>query len=238
MRIFSLYTILPLFFLIACKDTPETKTPPAEETIPEEVNKVVMDSVFTEAPEEEEAPFKLTDENAIPFFNQYEKDNPETKVRITTKFGSFDIELFENVPYHRANFIYLTKKGYFNGTYFHRVVNDFIIQGGNSDSRRTSKKRNEIGRYLLPPDTRKGHRHHRGVVSVPSSDIDNPHKLASPFEFFIVQKKDGAYHLDGGYTAFGSVVRGMDVVDKIAAQPTDVAEWPLQDISMQVEVIE
>ena len=75
--------------------------------------------------------------------------------------------------------------------------------------------RKSIGRYLLPPDIKKGYKHHRGAISMPSSEIENPHKLASPYEFFIVQKKDGAYHLDGNYTVFGKVIDGMDKVDKI-----------------------
>ena len=54
--------------------------------------------------------------------------------------GSFTIELFENVPYHRANFIFLAKKGYFDNTMFHRVVKNFIIQGGNADNQQTAKK--------------------------------------------------------------------------------------------------
>ena len=56
---------------------------------------------------------------------------------------------------------------------------------------------------------------------MPSSEIENPHKLASPYEFFIVQKKDGAYHLDGNYTVFGKVIKGMSVVDIIANLETD-----------------
>ena len=78
-----------------------------------------------------------------------------------------------------------------------------------------------IGRYLLPPDTKKGYSHHRGIISVPSSEIDNPHKLASPYEFFIVVQKPGAYHLDGDYTAFGRVIKGMDIVDKINKEEID-----------------
>ena len=136
--------------------------------------------------------FKLNDENAIPFLFEYGKKNKENKVRITTGYGSIDIELFNDTPYHRANFIYLIKNKYFQGEYFHRVVKDFIIQGGNSDNISTSKKRRKIGRYLLPPDTKKGYKHHRGILSMPSSEIENPYKLASPYEFFIVQKKDGA----------------------------------------------
>ena len=182
--------------------------------------------------------FKLNDENAIPFLFEYGKKNKENKVRITTGYGSIDIELFNDTPYHRANFIYLIKNKYFQGEYFHRVVKDFIIQGGNSDNISTSKKRRKIGRYLLPPDTKKGYKHHRGILSMPSSEIENPYKLASPYEFFIVQKKDGAYHLDKNYTAFGKVINGMNVVDLISNMETDKREWPLDNVRFNIEIIE
>ena len=182
--------------------------------------------------------FKLNDENAIPFLFEYGKKNKENKVRINTGYGSIDIELFNDTPYHRANFIYLIKNKYFQGEYFHRVVKDFIIQGGNSDNISTSKKRRKIGRYLLPPDTKKGYKHHRGILSMPSSEIENPYKLASPYEFFIVQKKDGAYHLDKNYTAFGKVINGMNVVDLISNLETDKREWPLDNVRFNIEIIE
>ena len=182
--------------------------------------------------------FKLNDENAIPFLFEYGKNNNENKVRIITTYGSIDIELFNDTPYHRANFIYLVKNKYFQGEYFHRVVKDFIIQGGNSDNISTSKKRRKIGRYLLPPDTKKGYKHHRGILSMPSSEIENPYKLASPYEFFIVQKKDGAYHLDKNYTAFGKVINGMNVVDLISNLETDKREWPLDNVRFNIEIIE
>ncbi|MGM5470044.1 peptidylprolyl isomerase [Flavobacteriaceae bacterium LMO-SS05] len=179
---------------------------------------------------------ELTDKNAMEFFLQYDKVNKEDKVRIRTDFGTIDILLFDSTKFHRSNFIFLTKQGYFNGTQFHRVVNNFIIQGGNSDDREIAKRRSYIGRYLLPTDTKHGYHHSRGVISMPSGEIENPHKLASPYEFFIMQKD--ALHLDGDYTVFGKVISGMDVVDKIAAQPTDEAEWPLHNIYIRtVEVI-
>ena len=90
---------------------------------------------------------------------------------------------------------------------------------------------------MLPPDTRKGYKHHRGVISMPSSEIENPHKLASPYEFFIVHQSPGAYHLDGSYTVFGKVIRGMEIVDAINALPTDKREWPLTNMRMQVTVL-
>jgi peptidyl-prolyl cis-trans isomerase A (cyclophilin A) len=186
----------------------------------------------------EKSPIILNDKNAIPFFFNYQKENPENEVRITTRFGSIDIRLFNDTPYHRANFIYLTKKGYFNGTTFHRVVPDFIIQGGNSDRYETARKRSEIGKYLLPPDTRNGHKHHRGVISIPSSEIENPYKLASPFEFFIVNQVPGAYHLDGSYTVFGEVISGMEIVDEINKQRIDNRETPLTNIFMEISILE
>lgn len=179
----------------------------------------------------------LSAETVIPFLKAYGEKHLENKVRIKTPLGSFDILLFENTPYHRANFIFLTKQKYFDNTYFHRVVPNFIIQGGNSDNTDTGQKRRKIGKYLLPPDTRKGHKHHRGVISMPSSEIENPHKLASPYEFFIVHQSPGAYHLDGSYTVFGKVIRGMEVVDAINALPIDKRQWPITNMRMQVNVL-
>lgn len=226
----ALATIILLFFIVACGDSPKKE----KET--SNTDKVVLDSIKTDSTEvlaeepPEEKPFVLNEENAIDFFFQYAQEVTETRVRLTTSMGSFTIQLYDNVPYHKANFIYLSKKGYFDNTQFHRVVKDFIIQGGNSDDRETPKKRREIGRYLLPPDTRKGHKHHRGTISMPSSERNNPHKLASPYEFFIVVTKPGSYHLDGSYTPFGRVIEGMDVVDAINNVDVGDGDWPWQSV--------
>ena len=239
----NIYIISLSFFLIECDIAKEKKSSLNKENNAVRVQKKIINT-------EEEIKKKkdkfdslnvdivLDDKNAIPFFFNYEKNNPEDKVRISTRFGNIDIKLFKNTPYHRANFIYLTKKGYFKNTTFHRVVPDFIIQGGNSDRYETAKKRGKIGKYLLPPDTKKGYKHHRGVVSMPSSEIENPYKLASPYEFFIVQQDPGAYHLDGNYTIFGKVISGMDVVDKINKQRIDGRETPLTNVFMDVTIIE
>lgn len=180
----------------------------------------------------------LTEKNAMDFFLEYEKNNKENKVRLTTDFGVVEILLFDKTKFHRANFIFLTKQGYFNDTQFYRVINNFIVQAGNSDDKKTARKRRKIGKYLLPVDSKRGYKHDRGVISMPSSELENPHKLASPYEFFIVQQRGGAHFLDGDYTIFGKVTKGMDVIDKIAAVDTDNADWPLQNIYIRkVEII-
>lgn len=181
---------------------------------------------------------KLNEKNAVPFLFDYSKNNKENKVKLKTEYGDIEILLYKNTNIHRANFIFLVKNKYFDGTIFHRVVPNFIIQGGNSDNPKIMMKRKKIGRYLLPPDTRKGNKHHRGVISMPSSEIKNPHKLASPFEFFIVQQDPGAYHLDNDYTAFGIVTKGMDVVDRINTEPTDNRETPHKNIYINAVIID
>ena len=198
----------------------------------------VTDQII-ELKEEVKENIRLTDENVIDFLFEYEKNNKENHVRIYTPFGEIEILLYNNTPYHRSNFIYLTKKKYFEGTQFYRVINDFVIQAGNSDNIKVSKKRRDIGKYLLPNDFNKGHTHKRGMVSMPSSSVDNPYKMASPFEFFIVQKKDGAHHLNGNYTIFGEVIGGMETVDIIANLPTDNRDWPLNNVYInKVEIID
>jgi cyclophilin family peptidyl-prolyl cis-trans isomerase len=223
-------TILFLFLIVSCGESPKKDKDKVEENIAktDTVTTTQIDSTAIE--EEEEEPFQLTEENAIDFFFDYSKNLKKDKVKITTTMGSFTVQLYDDVPYHKANFIYLARQKYFDSTQFHRVVKDFIIQGGNSDDKRTARKRGKIGRYLLPPDAKKGYKHHRGTISMPSSERDNPHKLASPYEFFIVVTEPGSYHLDGSYTPFGRVIEGMDVVDAINNVPVGDGDWPFKNV--------
>jgi len=234
MRSFIIIFSCLLFF--NCKDSiPEKKHVSKSVQVSSEAKKTMQDTIIVNT---KAFPY-LTDENAMDFFLEYGKENKEHKIRISTYFGEIDILLYDRTPFHRANFIYLTKQGYFDNTQFYRVIDNFIIQGGNTDDIGVLRKRKKIGRYLLPTDAKHGLKHHRGVVSMPSSDIENPHKLASPYQFFIVQKHDGAYHLDGNYTIFGEVISGMNVVDEIAKQKTDDANWPLNNVYIKkVEILE
>ena len=227
--------IILLFSLAACNES-AVKNKAQSESV--SVVKDTVKSTVEEVAEQEEK-FELTEDNAIDFFFDYQKNLKVNRVRLTTNMGSFTVQLFDNVPYHKANFIYLSRQGYFDYTMFHRVVKGFIIQGGNADNKETARKRRAIGKYLLPPDTRKGYKHHRGTLSMPSSEIDNPHMLASPFEFFIVVTDPGSYHLDGNYTPFGKVIQGMDVVDKINNVAVDSGDWPKENVYIEkAEVLE
>ena len=236
MNLFNrLFLVVIIIFFLGCKNNSYNSIETSNILKNKKTN--VTDQI-NELKEEVKENIILTDENVIDFLFEYEKNNKENHVRIYTPFGEIEILLYNNTPYHRSNFIYLTKKKYFEGTQFYRVINDFVIQAGNSDNIKISKKRRDIGKYLLPNDFNKGHTHKRGMVSMPSSSVDNPYKMASPFEFFIVQKKDGAHHLNGSYTIFGEVIDGMETVDIIANLPTDNRDWPLNNVYInKVEIV-
>lgn len=173
-----------------------------------------------------------------PFLREYGKKNPETKVQISTDYGKITVQLFTDTPLHRANFIRLVKLGYFSTTFFHRVDEGFVIQGGNSDQQITQKVRAAVGNFLIPNETSPKHPHVRGAFSMAKYSEQNISDASSPFEFFIVQNKNGAHHLDGEHTVFGKVIDGMDVVDEINRLETDGREWPVKNVMMEMKVLE
>lgn len=183
-------------------------------------------------------PFIPTQEEVKPFLKKYGEENIETKVRIETSFGNIELELYKDTPLHRANFILMIKEGYFDLTQFYRVSPSFVIQGGNSDSYEMGQKRKAMGPYLLPNEAKRNHRHVRGALAAAKFVEQNVSNASSPFEFYIVQSKRGAHHLNTAHTVFGRVTKGMDVVDEINKVPVDQSEWPLTDIPIKVKIIE
>lgn len=239
-RIKSIIALVVMIMLFNCKDK-------ADNTQNESPIKIEIDSSATKTMDTTDADSQnpsnerkypyLTDKNAMEFFLQYEKEHKENKVRIVTDFGNIDILLFEETKFHRANFIFLAKQNYFEHTQFYRVIENYIIQGGSTDDQDVMDRRGGIGKYLLPTDTKRGFHHDRGVISMPSGDRDNPYKLASPYEFFIMLRD--VHDLDGDYTIFGRVIDGMDVADKIASVKTDDGDWPLKNVYIKrIEVLE
>jgi cyclophilin family peptidyl-prolyl cis-trans isomerase len=180
----------------------------------------------------------LNKENVEAFFTEYGKQNKETKVLLKTKFGAIKLRLYNDVPIHRANFIFLTKLAYFNTTVIYRVAKDFVIQGGNSDETYTRNQRRLYGNYLIKPEFKSNRTHTYGALAAARQWDKNPNKLSNPFEFYMVHSRSGAHHLDNQHTVFGEVISGFDTMDKIAKVKVGVDEWPVQDIRMTIEILD
>ena len=117
MKNISILSILCLFFVF-CNDNSSKKEQKTNKNTTSEKKSIVKE----EKKEVKQEEITLNTDNAIPFLYEYEKNNPENKVRIITDLGNIDIELYKETPYHRANFIFLAKQGYFDGTCFYRIV--------------------------------------------------------------------------------------------------------------------
>ncbi len=149
-----------------------------------------------------------------------------------TRFGDITIDFFpRSAPNHVDNFIQLAESGFYNGTTFHRIIPGFMIQGGDPLSKSPERARHGTGGpgYRLKAEFN-DRPHKRGAVSMARS----PHPDSAGSQFFICVAD--APHLDRQYTVFGKVVDGMDVVDKIVAQPKDKRDNPLERIEMKVEI--
>lgn len=147
--------------------------------------------------------------------------------------------LYDKTPKHKANFIKLANEGFYNGTTFHRIIPGFMIQGGDFNSKDSNPNNDGQGSpgYLIPAELNVG-KHKRGAVaSARMGDQVNPNKESNGSQFYIVQTNTGALHLDGSYTVFGEVVKGFNVIDKVAKQAANPQNnRPLFDIKMTVKV--
>lgn len=162
------------------------------------------------------------------------KKMSETQAVIETKYGNIELKFFPDVaPGHVNNFIELAKKGFYDGTTFHRVIPGFMIQGGDPNSKDPDRSRHGMGSpgYTIKAEFN-DKPHKRGILSMARSS--NPDSAGS--QFFICVA-DSSF-LDGKYTVFGEVVSGMDVADKIVSQPRDRRDNPDERIEMKVKVVE
>jgi peptidyl-prolyl cis-trans isomerase B (cyclophilin B) len=191
------------------------------------------------------------------------------KALIETNYGNIEVELFDSTAQHRDNFIKLVKQGFYDSLLFHRVINDFMIQGGDPESKNAPKTK-RLGNggpgYTIPAEI--GALHYRGVLAAArKGGPSNPEKRSSGSQFYIVQgkknlteddlrkaekynklqytpeqkkkylEKGGYPFLDNNYTVFGKVIKGMDVVDKIAKARTSLYDRPAEDIIMKISLI-
>jgi peptidylprolyl isomerase len=243
--------------------------------------------------------------------------NSEKMVLIKTKYGIMKVKLYNETPLHRDNFLKLTRNGFYNDLLFHRVIKDFMIQGGDPESKGASKQKQlgggDVG-YLVPSEMKSNLFHKKGALAAArTGDEINPEKKSSGCQFYIVQgrvyneptmnkleekqktqaiqaevnkisksrqkeiqrlmkeqKKDsveiikseiikqaeqqtdpdkyilssekrkayttigGTPHLDGGYTVFGEVIEGLNIIDSIANVKTASGDRPLEDLKFQI----
>ena len=154
---------------------------------------------------------------------------------IKTKFGEMEIKFFpDRAPKHVENFLKLAKKGFYDGTIFHRVIPGFMIQGGDPNTKDANKK-DVYGQggpgYSVDAEFNETP-HKRGIVSM--ARAQDPNSAGS--QFYIVV--EDSFFLDRKYTVFGEVVKGMGVADKIVNQPREMKDNPVERIEMTVKVVE
>jgi len=158
----------------------------------------------------------------------------ETRAVIETKFGKIELKFFPDVaPNHVNNFIELAKKGFYDGSTFHRVIPGFMIQGGDPNSKNPDKSKHGAGGpgYTVKAEfSNKPHK--KGTLSM--ARAASPDSAGSQFFICVAD----ASFLDKQYTVFGEVVSGMDVGDKIVSQPRDARDNPNERIEMKVSIIE
>lgn len=162
-------------------------------------------------------------------------DSKSPHVLVKTKFGEMEIVLFPDLaPKHVESFLKLAKSGFYNGTIFHRIIPGFMIQGGDPLTKDPSN-RSRYGTggpgYNLPAEFNRV-AHEKGILS--AARTADPNSAGS--QFFIMADK--APHLDGQYTVFGEIVKGLEVVDTIVNQPRDMKDNPLERIELTVEVLQ
>jgi peptidyl-prolyl cis-trans isomerase B (cyclophilin B) len=162
------------------------------------------------------------------------KKMSETTAVIETKLGNIELKFFPEVaPGHVSNFLELAKKGFYDGTTFHRVIPGFMIQGGDPNTKNPDRSKHGMGG---PGHTIKAEfnekPHKRGILSM--ARAQDPNSAGS--QFFICVAN--APFLDGKYSVFGEVTSGIEVADKIVSQPRDKKDNPNDRIEMKVKVVE
>jgi len=152
--------------------------------------------------------------------------------RIRTDKGEILFYLYPQTPNHEASFIKLANAHYWDSLTFNRVIKNFVAQGGCPDTPAGFKG----SPYNLAPEFNDSLRHVYGAVG--AGRDDNPQKLSAGCQFYIVANKNGLPRLDGNYTVYGQVIKGMDVVEAIVSVPTDSTDAPLVPIPLHVDVVE
>ncbi len=189
-------------------------------------------------------------------------------VELSTPMGSMVIELYNDTPLHRDNFIKLVEEGFYDGLLFHRVISGFMVQGGDPRSK-NAKPNDQLGSggpgYQVDAEIKNFHI--KGALAAArTGDSVNPKKKSSGSQFYIVQgqkqtasslinmelskgisyppevkkayvENGGTPQLDNEYTVFGQVIKGLEVIDKIAKTQTKRGDRPVEDVTMTIKII-
>jgi cyclophilin family peptidyl-prolyl cis-trans isomerase len=184
----------------------------------------------------EEPPVITTPEDTTPV----DSTPVEKIIEIKTSLGTMYMWLNKGTPLHRANFLGLADSNYFDSTTFHRIVPGFVIQGGDPNSKDGDTTNDGQGGppWTIPAEINSSKfKHDYGCVG--AARTNNLAKASSGSQFYIVVPQAGTHQLDGNYTVFGKVFKGMDVIAAIVSQPRDLnSNRPYTDIKMDVNVIE
>lgn len=160
-----------------------------------------------------------------------EKEETVPVGQIKTEKGEILIWLHDQTPRHKESFIQLATQGYWDSLSFNRVIPNFVAQGGCPDTPEGFSN----SPYLLDSEFNDSLKHIYGAVG--AGRDDNKEMRSAGCQFYIVQNKNGLPKLDGKYTVFGQVFKGMDVVDALVSVPKDSLDEPLETIKMDVNVI-
>ncbi len=194
------------------------------------------------------------------------KKRKDYVVTVSTEFGQIKLVLYDKTPKHKENFLKLVNDGFYDNLLFHRIIEKFMIQGGDPASREAKMGQllgeGDVG-YKIPAEFVPELIHKKGALA--AARDGNPQKASSGCQFYIVQGQvwdDAGYtkqaarsgkaytdeqrtiyktiggtpHLDGNYTVFGEVISGLAVVDSIAKQARDASNRPLKDVRMAMTV--
>lgn len=151
--------------------------------------------------------------------------------QIITPYGEVWIALDDRTPKHQSSFIELAEAGYWDSLTFNRVIPNFVAQGGCPDT----KEGFNDPEYLLEPEFHPELKHVYGAVG--AGRDGNPDKLSARCQFYIVQNKEGLARLDGDYTIFGQVIKGMDIIDQIVSVKRNDIDQPEKDITLDINVV-
>ena len=156
---------------------------------------------------------------------------------IITNLGTIKVKLYAGTPKHRENFAKLAFSKYYDGMLFHRVINGFMIQGGDPLTKDPTCDPSKYGTggpdYTVPAEFVPEYKHKKGALAAARrGDAANPLKESSGSQFYIVQDEQNCAQLDGNYTVFGQTIEGLDVIDKIAAVETNNRDCPVSPVKI------